>query len=244
MFVFNFCAQYWSDAVHRVQCAALGSARSGACLREARPRQTASSARRRSRRISQRDGSLYGNNFRAASTDVVSAAFTVVDSLDAAPRANIIAMASRRGRRGAYTAADIRNLLETCVAAFTGAMHMLDDAKQLAGVHTGFWGVRCPRCVALFVVATRQNSLCFVRRCARAVRRVWRTSHHEPLGPARCRQHCRRGLRHGARRRQERRRELCRRVKGSRRAQLALGARSLDAASCGSRRLPPSASLS
>jgi len=86
-----------------------------------------------------KNGSLYGNKFRIASSDVVNDAFTVESSLKSAPKANIIAISSLRCKSGEYKESQIRYLLESCIAAFGGARATLNNSKKLA-IHTGFLG--------------------------------------------------------------------------------------------------------
>ncbi|MFO0615910.1 MAG: hypothetical protein U0414_25165 [Polyangiaceae bacterium] len=82
---------------------------------------------------------LYGNRFSRAKEGAIRRALTL---LDPPTRSNILAMSAPPGGTGAYTEAEVRDILAT---AFTGFKAAQIDAATSAGVtsvvvHTGHWG--------------------------------------------------------------------------------------------------------
>lgn len=83
---------------------------------------------------------LYGNHFARAELDAVRKAVTV---LDPPTISNIICMAAPSGGSGAYTMAEIEDVLLT---AYTGFRAAAAESHDAAGpdaqtvVHTGYWG--------------------------------------------------------------------------------------------------------
>jgi len=78
---------------------------------------------------------LYGRNFSDLPEDVVDCGIKIVQG---EKQNNIIAMAAPSNGKGLYTKLELENLLETVLAAFTGAV---DKSKEKECViHTGSWG--------------------------------------------------------------------------------------------------------
>lgn len=82
-----------------------------------------------------RPAGLYGNKFMLAKGEAVRRATVPIVP---PTKSNLIAIASLRGGRGVYTAAEIAHLLTTAYSGFRAAV--LESGGAPAVVHTGFWG--------------------------------------------------------------------------------------------------------